>query len=292
MTDNTPAIISDDSNRGPEEPSFFSGMAAFEDGQRIAQLLSASTIVPREFQKSVPNTMIAIEMAVRMKASPIAVMQSLYVVYGKPSWSGQFIIATVNSSGRFSSNLMFEMSGDGDSRKCVAWAMSPGGERVEGVAVSMAMAKAEGWYGKDGSKWKTIPELMLRYRAATFFGRLHIPDLLMGMQTDDEIHDTAIVKHNGGNLRLIDVPTPDLNKLIEDGATVVDENQQDDTAQDGAVEVVVIKGEIDKIKTSVDIDRWRMDNLRRIEKLSQEWQHNVYAYTDDAHEALKQSEAE
>jgi hypothetical protein len=57
------------------------------------------------------------------------------------------------------------------------------------------MAKREGWYsrrdkyGNETSKWQTMPELMLRYRAAAFFGRLYAPEILMGMQANDEVED-------------------------------------------------------------------------------------------------------
>ena len=34
-----------------------------------------------------------------------------------------------------------------------------------------------------------MPELMLRNRAATFFGRQYIPDLLLGVQSSDEVVD-------------------------------------------------------------------------------------------------------
>lgn len=81
------------------------------------------------------------------------------------------------------------MSGEGDKRACKAWTNDKAGERLEGPEVSIAMAKAEGWYEKTGSKWKTMPELMLRYRAAAFFGRLYAPDVLMGMQTAEEVID-------------------------------------------------------------------------------------------------------
>ena len=51
------------------------------------------------------------------------------------------------------------------------------GEVIEGAEVTIGMAKAEGWYskkdkyGKETSKWQTMPELMLAYRAAAFFAR-------------------------------------------------------------------------------------------------------------------------
>ena len=44
----------------------------------------------------------------------------------------------------------------------------------------------KGWINKSGSKWKTMPEQMIRYRAASFFGRLHCPDLIMGVYAEDE----------------------------------------------------------------------------------------------------------
>jgi hypothetical protein len=51
------------------------------------------------------------------------------------------------------------------------------------------MAKDEGWLTKNGSKWRTMPELMLKYRAAAFFARTECPEALYGFQTSDEVED-------------------------------------------------------------------------------------------------------
>lgn len=161
----------------------------FEIAQRMATALSKSNLIPTQFQNNLPNCLIALEMATRMGASPMAVMQNLYIVHGKPAWSSQFIIAAINSTGHFSP-LRFKIEGEGDKRQCTAWAVELGtNEKLEGPAVSIAMAKQEGWYGKNGSKWQTLPELMLRYRAATFFGRLYAPEVLMGMREETEVID-------------------------------------------------------------------------------------------------------
>lgn len=171
--------------------SYFSSLEAFTTGQRMCQMLAASSLVPRDFQGNLPNVMIALEIANRTGSSPLAVMQNLYIVQGKPSWSSQFVIAALNSCGKFSP-LRFAMQGEGDGQSCFAWALELAtSERLEGPPVSIAMAKKEGWYGKNGSKWQTMPELMLRYRAAAFFGRLYAPEILMGMQANDEIDDIA-----------------------------------------------------------------------------------------------------
>jgi hypothetical protein len=161
----------------------------FEHAQRVAKMLSSSSLIPKEFQGNIQNTMIALEMANRIGASPLMVMQNLYIVHGKPSWSSTFIISAINSCKRFEP-LRFEVTGSGEDLSCVAWTTEKGKtERIEGPAVTMKMAKLEGWVDKNGSKWKTMPELMIRYRSAAFFGRLFAPEIMMGMQTREEILD-------------------------------------------------------------------------------------------------------
>ena len=159
--------------------------AQFEHAQRIAKVLSSSDLVPTQYKNNVANTLVALEMANRMGASPLMVMQNLHIIHGRPSWGSSFIIASLNSCGRFST-LRFV----GDANKCKAVATDKAtGEVLEGPTVSLEMAKAEGWLTKTGSKWITMPELMLKYRAAAFFGRLYAPEVLMGMQTSEEIVD-------------------------------------------------------------------------------------------------------
>lgn len=162
---------------------------SFDLVQRMAKALSESDLVPKSYQKNIPNTMIALEMANRMNASPIMVMQNLYVIQGKPSWSSSFIIAAINSCGRFSKQLRFKCEGTGENKSCYAYTNDTDGDLLEGPVVTMAMAKMEGWIDKTGSKWKTMPDLMIRYRAAAFFGRLYCPEILMGMQSEDEVID-------------------------------------------------------------------------------------------------------
>lgn len=170
----------------------FSSAASFEAAQRMALALCSSNIVPEQYRgkDNIGNAIVALEMAQRIGASPLAVMQNLNIIHGRPSWSSTFIIAALNSCGRFSP-LRFDVTGEGDDKSCVAWATDRAGERLEGPPASIAMAKAEGWFAKNGSKWKTMPELMLRYRAAAFFGRLYAPDVLNGMHATEEVEDIS-----------------------------------------------------------------------------------------------------
>lgn len=169
----------------------FDSAGGFDLMQRGAKLLAASTLVPQQYQGNLPNCVIALNMASRIGADPLLVMQSLYVVHGRPGWSAKFLIASFNQCGRFSA-IRYEWVGDRDkdSWGCRAWATEKStGEKIIGPLITIGLAKKEGWYEKSGSKWKTIPELMLQYRAAAWMVNTHAPEISMGLQTQDEIHD-------------------------------------------------------------------------------------------------------
>lgn len=244
MSEETKTSIQALKNPAPREQSMdvvtmgFGSLQSFELMQRAAKMLAYSTLVPvayrsqkeiKEYGKvtgyedqpsALPNCVVALNMAQRMGADPLMVMQNLYIVEGRPSWSSQFIIAAINSCGRYTP-LRFQLSEPSEARPveyletkwtkgaggkseksevkrtisvanrtCIAWAVEKEtGERLESPVISIDMAIAEGWLTKNGSKWQTMPEVMLRYRAAAFFGKLYAPELLMGLQTAEEAHD-------------------------------------------------------------------------------------------------------
>lgn len=180
---------------------------SFEHAIKVADFLSKSSLIPVAFQKNQQNCIIALEMSARMGIGAFTVMQNLDIIHGKPSWRSQFIIGMINASRRFSAmRFKYENAGQTDEKKgptwsCYAYAKSlEDGEEVKGVTIDVAMAKKEGWWGKLGSKWPVMTELMLMYRAATLFGRMYAPDMLNGLQTADEALDTSLER----NLPVID----------------------------------------------------------------------------------------
>lgn len=169
----------------------FDSLQGFELMQRAAKAFASSSLVPPAYQGNLANSIIALELASRMGASPLMVMQNLYIVHGRPGWSSQFLIAAFNQCGRFSA-IRYEWGGDRskDSWSCKAWAVELSTkERIEGPPVTIKQSKDEGWYDKKGSKWQTLPELMLMYRAAGFMVRTHAPEIAMGLQTAEELGD-------------------------------------------------------------------------------------------------------
>ena len=161
----------------------------FDQLLRAANMLSQTSIIPATYQGKPQDCFVALEMATRMGVSPLVVMQNMYVVKGKPAWAGQACTMFINSCGKFTQVKHVYTGEKGtDSRGCYVTATRiSDGIQVNGVEVTIAMAKAEGWTAN--TKWRTMPELMLAYRASAFFARVHCPEALMGVQLADEIYD-------------------------------------------------------------------------------------------------------
>lgn len=169
----------------------FSNQQSFESAQRMAKALASSTLVPQAYQNNLPNVLIAMELASRIGASVFAIMQNIDIIHGRPSWRATFLIATVNASGRFTP-LRFRWQGTEGKTDWGCRAVAKDretGEECVGALITVNMANVEGWATKNGSKWKTMPEQMLMYRAAAFWTRVYAPELSLGMHTSEEVID-------------------------------------------------------------------------------------------------------
>jgi hypothetical protein len=208
----------------------------FQLAQRIAQVFAQSDMVPTQYKNNIGNCIIALEMANRIGSSPLMVMQNLYVIQGKPSWSSTFLIATLNACGKFSPLRYEEDANEGGRTRAYALDKSTG-ETLCGAWVSMEMAKAEGWTTKGGSKWKSMPELMRRYRAASFFTRQFAPEISMGLQTYEEVIDVTgkVVEYNQATTGLTSLPESAMDKIrnaIKSGADEFEIRQATDLVKD------------------------------------------------------------
>lgn len=184
----------------------------FQIMQRICSVFASSELVPDMYrasdknpkEKAIANCMIAVETATRIGASPLMVMQNMYIVHGKPSWSAKFLTATVNACGRFKS-IKYKMtllgkirnvSEELDNWECIAYTSEKGSDEIlESIPVTIEMAVKEGWYNKNGSKWKTMPKLMLQYRSVTYWTSAYAPELSMGIKTEEEVLDIEDVPY-------------------------------------------------------------------------------------------------
>lgn len=160
---------------------------SFRESYKLASVFAKSSLVPQQYQGKTEDCAIAVDMAERMGVTPLMVMQNLYVVKGKPSWSGQACMSFIKAKYGDAETVYTGQRGT-DTRGCFVRVTKPDGEVIEGAEVTIGMAKAEGWM--NNSKWKNMPELMLAYRAAAFFARVYCPEILMGVQVEGEVEDS------------------------------------------------------------------------------------------------------
>jgi hypothetical protein len=157
----------------------------FEHSWRLAGMFHASGMVPKHLNREA--CMVGVQMAEQLNLNPLMVLQNIYSVHGTIGWSSKFLIALANRSDAFKGAIQWTVAGTGRDMAVTAWAVhADTDERVE-FTVSMATAQAEGW--TKNSKYKTMPELMLRYRAAALLVRLYAPETLMGLPMADEVRD-------------------------------------------------------------------------------------------------------
>lgn len=198
----------------------------FEIQQRMAQMYVQSTIVPDTYRGNIGNCVIAIDMAQRMHANPLMVMQNLYIVHGNPAWSSKFLISCINMSGRFTP-LRYQFTGKRGTAQygCRAYAYEKSDkehkEALCSVWITMEMANKEGWTNKNGSKWLTMPDQMLIYRAAAFWSRAYAPEIAMGFLTKEEAEDVENAEYVEIPEAPIqphdDIPAPPITDAPSDG---------------------------------------------------------------------------
>jgi hypothetical protein len=180
----------------------FSGLAAFDAAQRMARALCSSTLVPKEYQgqQGLANSLIALEIAGRMRLSPLVVMQNMTPIHGRPTWSSKFLIATVNASGRFSPLRFVFDNPDAPTRCRVVATDKATAEVLEGETITLELARKEGWWsrkdrqGNETSKWQTMTGQMLRYRAAAWWANVYCPEIALGLITQEEALDIEPVR--------------------------------------------------------------------------------------------------
>ena len=174
----------------PKELTMWNNTDMFNNTFKMAQILAGADVVPASFRGKTGNCIIAIDIANRLGLSPAIVMQNSQCVRGNFTWKGSACKAMIDGCGRYQKTRYVYVGEEGkDSYGCYLEAIDNDGDIIKGVPVTIAMAKKEGWYNKDGSKWQTMSDLMLKYRAAAFFMRTECASIAMGFLTKEEVED-------------------------------------------------------------------------------------------------------
>lgn len=173
-------------------PALIPAAEHFALRQRQARMFAMSLLVPEHLRKGTPdqamaNCYIALALAEAMGEMPLIVMQNIHVISGKAGFASKYMIARANSSGKFKDDVDWDVSGKGQDLSVTCFAtLAKSGKRVE-MTVDMAMAKAEGW--TKNAKYQTMPEVMLRYRSASFLVNMYAPEVMLGYKTVEEYED-------------------------------------------------------------------------------------------------------
>mgnify|MGYP000125512432 CR=1 FL=1 len=245
----------------------------FELEQRKAKAFSLSAFFPRHLmgqgpngaQISMANATIVYDIAYRMNLSPLEVAQSIFIIKGKPSFETKFLVARLNTSGLLKGRLNTIVSQDGQSAYCEAIDAQTGAV-LRGTTITMEMAKREGWLGKDGSKWQTMPTLMLKYRAQSFFINEFFPEVRLGLRTKEEMQDIVEVEEVSDPKETFKPDsTQNLNELLSNSekpnSSVGAKNSQTDDAE--YIEAAPVEVEIDVNEDVLPLDALQSELMSR-----------------------------
>lgn len=176
--------------QNPNAVTMWNDAKLYNQSLAMAQTLSKSEIIPQSYKGKPADCLIAIDIANRLGLSPAIVMQNSQCVRGNFTWKGSACKAMIDGCGRYQKTRYVYVGEEGkDSYGCYLEAIDNDGDIIKGVPVTIAMAKKEGWYNKDGSKWQSMCDLMLKYRAAAFFMRTECASIAMGFLTKEEVED-------------------------------------------------------------------------------------------------------
>lgn len=184
------ALAVKEPKQNPNAVTMWNDAKLYNQSLSMAQTLSKSEIIPQSYKGKPADCLIAIDIANRLGLSPAIVMQNSQCVRGNFTWKGSACKAMIDGCGRYQKTRYVYVGEEGkDSYGCYLEAIDNDGDIVKGVPVTIGMAKKEGWYNKDGSKWQSMSDLMLKYRAAAFFMRTECASIAMGFLTKEEVED-------------------------------------------------------------------------------------------------------
>jgi hypothetical protein len=183
--------------------SFLHDSAALDHLYRVARCFSMSGLVPAHFQGKPEACMIALMYAQQLGEHPMLLFQELGVIHGRPITSARFAISRANRSGLLQGPITWVSTGQGDALTVTASATLRETGEVLTVAVSMREAVADGW--TRNTKYQSIPEQMLRWRAATRLINLYMPEVLFGLGVREEMEVRPVTireqpADSGGNV--------------------------------------------------------------------------------------------
>lgn len=153
----------------------------FEAMQRVANAMASARLVPKHLQGSPADCLLVVNQAVKRGMDPLDLAQHTFVVSGKLGYEGKVVAAWVNSAPDVDGRLRYEYDGEGEKRRVKVIGKLIGEDNPRTIEGTVADWKT------SNENWKKNPDSMLAYRGAREWARRHVPDLLLGVYTPDEL---------------------------------------------------------------------------------------------------------
>jgi len=161
----------------------------FDQAWRFAKLISGSGMAPSSF-KTPEAIMVAVLHGLEVGLTPLAALQSIAVVNGRPTLWGDGALAVVRGSG-LCEWVEETMQGEGDLTTATCRAKRKGDPKAAVGTFSVADARKAGLWGKAGP-WTQYPNRMLAMRARGFAIRDGFADVLRGVSIREEVEDYMV----------------------------------------------------------------------------------------------------
>ena len=168
---------------------------AADAAHKLAVALCKTTFVPETMQNKDGDAAAAILMGDELGFSPLASLNSIYIIKGKPALYGRAMVALLQSQGH---EIWTEES---SPSKVIVKGRRKGSDHIETSTWDIARATTAGY--TSNSKYKTNPQEMLYAKAASEIARKIGADVLLGIPysvEELELEDsttTTLTRENG-----------------------------------------------------------------------------------------------
>ncbi len=218
----------------------------------FAELMATSRItIPKHLQGN-PGDCLAITMqAMQWGMNPFAVAQKTHVVNGMLGYEAQLVAAVINTRAPIVGRLDYEWFGDwskvngktcnDDSVGVFVIARFKGEDEPRRLRMSMAQVGSV----RNSPNWVSDPRQQAAYLATKKFARLHCPDVILGVYTDDELVDVT-------PRDVTPKPATRTGAVLERmrQGQVKLEPQPDTTAMDACLDAIARCGDLDQLRAA------------------------------------------
>jgi len=158
---------------------------SIDEAFRMAEMLSSSQMVPKNYQGKPQDALVAMMMGSELGLNPIQSLANVAVINGKPAIYGDALLALVQNHPKYGDH---EETFDETTMTATCTVWRKGDKTGHTVTFSQADAKQAGLWGKQGP-WATYPKRMLMWRARGYALRDKFADALGGLITAEEARD-------------------------------------------------------------------------------------------------------